>query len=62
MEKRRWDVIRAREQGAIRGLLQPLDKPVPMVATIDAARLAAALLQEAWSGHRVVELEGGRIA
>jgi NAD(P)H dehydrogenase (quinone) len=38
--------------------LQPLDKPVPMVATADIGRLAAQLLQETWSGHRIVELEG----
>jgi NAD(P)H dehydrogenase (quinone) len=38
--------------------LQPLDKPVPMVAIADIGKLAAALLQEPWSGHRVVELEG----
>jgi len=38
--------------------LQPLDKPVPMVATADIGRVAAGLLQENWSGRRVVELEG----
>jgi uncharacterized protein YbjT (DUF2867 family) len=29
-----------------------------MVATADIGRLAAQLLQETWSGHRIVELEG----
>ena len=58
MENSRWDVVPAREQGAIPSFLQPLDKPVPMVATADIGKLAAALLQEPWSGHRVVELEG----
>jgi NAD(P)H dehydrogenase (quinone) len=29
-----------------------------MVATADIGRVAAELLQERWSGHRVVELEG----
>ena len=58
MENCRWDVVPAREQGAIPSFLQPLDKPVPMVATADIGKLAAALLQEQWSGHRVVELEG----
>ena len=38
--------------------LQPLDKAVPMVATADVGRVAAQLLQETWSGMRVVELEG----
>jgi NAD(P)H dehydrogenase (quinone) len=31
---------------------------VPMVATADIGRVAAELLQETWSGHRVIELEG----
>ena len=38
--------------------LQPFDKPVPMVATADIGRMAADLLQETWSGSRVVEFEG----
>jgi uncharacterized protein YbjT (DUF2867 family) len=40
--------------------LQPLDKAVPMVATADIGREAAKLLQESWTGRRVVELEGLR--
>ena len=31
-----------------------------MVATADIGRLAAELIQEMWTGHRVVELEGPR--
>jgi uncharacterized protein YbjT (DUF2867 family) len=58
MENCRWDVAPAREQAVIPSFLQPLEKPVPMVATADIGKLAAALLQEPWSGHRVVELEG----
>jgi uncharacterized protein YbjT (DUF2867 family) len=50
MENCRWDVVPAREQGTIQSFLQPLDKPVPMVATADIGKLAAALLQEPWSG------------
>ncbi len=42
----------------IPSFLQPLDKPVPMVATADIGRVAAELIQETWSGHSVVELEG----
>lgn len=60
MENSSWDVAPAREQGRIGSFLQPLDKPVPMVATADIGRVAAALLEETWSGHRVVELEGPR--
>jgi NAD(P)H dehydrogenase (quinone) len=58
MENSSWDVIPARGQGVIPSFLQPLDKAVPMVATADIGKVAAALLQETWSGHRVVELEG----
>jgi NAD(P)H dehydrogenase (quinone) len=57
MENSSWDVAPAKN-GAIQSFLEPLDKPVPMVATSDIGRLAAELLQESWNGHRVVELEG----
>ena len=60
MENFRWDVGAARESGIIMSFLQPLDKPVPMVATTDIGREAAKLLQESWTGRRVVELEGPR--
>ncbi len=60
MENSLWDIAPAREQGVIPSFLQPLDKPVPMVATADIGGVAAELLQEKWSGHRVVELEGPR--
>src|SRR5271155_4511214 len=57
MENSSGDVAPAKN-GVIQSFLQPLDKPVPMVATADIGRLAAQLLQETWSGHRIVELEG----
>jgi len=60
MENSSWDVASARETGVIPSFLQPLDKPVPMVATADIGRVAAELLQEPWNGRRVVELEGPR--
>jgi uncharacterized protein YbjT (DUF2867 family) len=60
MENSSWDVAPAMQQGVIPGFLQPLDKPVPMVATADIGRVAAGLLQVAWSGYRVIELEGPR--
>lgn len=60
MENSTWDVAPARAQGVIPSFLQPLDKPVPMVATADIGRVAAELLQETWSGRRIVELEGPR--
>ena len=58
MENCIWDVVPAKRDSVIPSFLQPLDKPVPMVATADIGRVAAELLQETWTGHRVVDLEG----
>ena len=58
MENSSWDVAAARDNGVIPSFLEPLDKPVPMVATVDIGHTAARLLQETWTGHRIVELEG----
>jgi uncharacterized protein YbjT (DUF2867 family) len=60
MENAAWDVAPARDLGVVPSFLQPLDKPVSMVATADIGHLAAALLQETWTGRRIVELEGPR--
>jgi NAD(P)H dehydrogenase (quinone) len=58
MENYSWDVTGAREKEVISSFLQPLDRPVPMVATADVGRVAAELLQENGAGRQVVELEG----
>jgi NAD(P)H dehydrogenase (quinone) len=60
MENSSWDVAPARDNGTIASFLQPLDKPVPMVATADIASVAAQLFLENQrnTGHRIVELEG----
>jgi len=58
MENLSWYVSQARDQGVISCFLQPLDKPMPMVATADVGRVAAELLLKDWNGKRVVELEG----
>jgi uncharacterized protein YbjT (DUF2867 family) len=58
MDNAAWDVGPARDKGVILSFLQPRDKAVPMVATADVGRVAAELLQQTWSGMRVVELEG----
>lgn len=55
-----WDVAPARETGLLASCLQPLDRPVAMVATADVAEAAAELLQENWAGRRIVDLEGPR--
>ena len=58
IENSRWDIESARSTGVMPTYLQPADKPVPMVATADVARVAAELLQEDWQRKRIVELEG----
>jgi uncharacterized protein YbjT (DUF2867 family) len=58
MENASWDVAAAKEKGAVPSFLEPLDRAIPMVSTIDIGRVAAKLIQEKWEGHRVVELEG----
>ena len=58
MENSAADVAPARMTGVVPSFLQPLDKPVPMIATADIGRVAAELFQECWSGRRVIELEG----
>jgi NAD(P)H dehydrogenase (quinone) len=46
----------ARETGVLSSFLDPLHLRVPMIATRDIGTLAADLLQQTWSGHRVIEL------
>lgn len=60
IENALWDVASARDNGVIHSFLQPAHKALPMVATQDVGRVAAALIQENWSGTRIVELEGPR--
>jgi uncharacterized protein YbjT (DUF2867 family) len=60
VENYTWDVAAARANGVIPSFLQPLDKPVPLVATADVIRVAAMLLQETGNDRRIVELEGPR--
>ncbi|SPB13547.1 NmrA family transcriptional regulator [Caballeronia novacaledonica] len=60
MENCAWDVDSARNEGVVQSFLQPLDRAIPMTATDDIGELAAKLMQEQWSGVRVVELEGPR--
>jgi NAD(P)H dehydrogenase (quinone) len=63
IENYAWDVASARDAGRIASFLQPLDRPIAMIAAADVGRVAAGLLQEDWQGRRVVELEAAhRIA
>ncbi|MDB6080109.1 MAG: NmrA family transcriptional regulator [Akkermansiaceae bacterium] len=60
MENFEWDVATARERGGIDAYLTPLDREFPMIATRDIGQLVAKILEEPWTGRRVLELEGPR--
>lgn len=60
MDNIAWDVAPARDTGVVPSFLQPLDRAIPMVATADIGRVAAELLTQSATGHRLVELEGPR--
>ncbi|ETA72294.1 MULTISPECIES: NAD(P)H-binding protein [Mesorhizobium] len=53
-----WDVSSARGAGLIHSFLAPTGRALPMVAAEDVGRVAATLIQQDWSGTRIVELEG----
>ena len=57
MENAAWDIESAKT-GVVHSFLQPLDHPIPMVATEDIAQTAVELLGQTWNGVRIVELEG----
>ena len=58
MENAQFDVAIAKEKGEFETCLSPLDHPFPMIATRDIGEWVARTLTEAWSGKRVIELEG----
>ncbi|WP_457299816.1 NmrA family NAD(P)-binding protein [Phyllobacterium sp. P5_D12] len=60
MENALWDVATARDTGVLHSFLQPSDKKFPMIATKDIGILAAELIQQDWTGKRVVELEAAQ--
>ena len=57
MENAAWDLESAKS-GVVHSFLQPLDHPIPMVATEDRAQTVVELLGQSWNGVRLVELEG----
>lgn len=59
MENSAWEVDAAKS-GRVPSYLQPLDHPIPMIATADVGRAVADLLRETWIGTRIVELEARR--
>jgi uncharacterized protein YbjT (DUF2867 family) len=53
-------VAQAVRSGTLPSFLAPARRPIPMVATADVGHAAAALLQDAWTGNRIVTLSGPR--
>jgi uncharacterized protein YbjT (DUF2867 family) len=60
MENALWDVGTARDTGILYSFLQPANKKFPMIATKDIGILAGELIQQDWTGKRVVELEASQ--
>lgn len=60
LDNLQWDVESAQQTGIIHTFLQPVNATFPMVSTEDIGRIAAELIQERWTGTRIVELEGPR--
>lgn len=58
MENFVGSIVHAEQSGQFFSFLNPLDKLISMIATKDIGMLAADLLQQSWTGHRIVELEG----
>lgn len=60
LENASWDLATASELGVIQSFLAPVDRPIPMVSTIDVGRMAAQLIQEEVPDRAIVEMEGPR--
>jgi NAD(P)H dehydrogenase (quinone) len=58
MENFAGDVASARSEGKIYSHLQPLDRRVPMVATVDIGKAGAEVLCQDWEGTRRIEIAG----
>lgn len=58
MENAAWEIDSARSRGEIDSYLQPLDRAIPMVATIDVGRVAAQMLLAGAAGERMIEMTG----
>ncbi len=60
MENYGADVASARGEGKIYSHMQPLDRRVPMVATVDIGKAGAEVLCQDWKGTRHLEVAGPR--
>jgi NAD(P)H dehydrogenase (quinone) len=58
MDNFKGSIACAKESGRLASFLNPVELAIPMVSTNDIGKLVAALLQENWAGHRILELVG----
>jgi NAD(P)H dehydrogenase (quinone) len=58
MENFQGSIAYAKENGKLPSFLNPPELSIPMVSANDIGKLSAALLEENWEGHRILELAG----
>jgi NAD(P)H dehydrogenase (quinone) len=58
MENFIGSIPEAQNSGILPSFLERTAEAIAMIGTADIGALAAALLQETWAGHRIIELEG----
>jgi len=58
MENYTGSLGQAEDSGILSSFLVRTDERIPMIAIADIGSLASELLQENWTGHRIIELEG----
>jgi NAD(P)H dehydrogenase (quinone) len=58
MENILHSIPAARTTGKYFAFYQPLERPIPLVATDDIGRIGAETLLQTWQGNRVIEISG----
>ena len=58
MENVLHSIPAARATGMYFAFYQPLEQPLPLVATDDIGRIGAEILLRTWQGNRVIEISG----
>jgi NAD(P)H dehydrogenase (quinone) len=60
MENAAWQISTADREGKLESFLYPLDRAIPMTATVDIGSAIATLMTDHSQARRVVEIEGPR--
>ncbi|MDE1177116.1 MAG: NmrA family NAD(P)-binding protein [Edaphobacter sp.] len=58
MENISHSIAAVRTTGMYFSFYQPMEDPIPLVATEDVGRIAAEILLQAWQGNRFIEISG----